>query len=54
MICDGSCEEHEGEIRQVHVRGKLHDWGLFNYCEVAVKEDQSRGLEVIYEDQTQP
>jgi hypothetical protein len=40
--CDGSCEEHNGAVREVFVQG----WGKFLYCDSAVKEDQSRGLVV--------
>jgi len=40
--CDGSCEEHVGVIRRVHVE----KWGEFNYCEEAIAEDERRGLVV--------
>lgn len=46
--CEGSCEEHIGEIRQVRVIGKGgYDWGLFFYCEEAIEEDKRRGNTVI-------
>ena len=50
MNCDGACESHIGQIRQVRVThiasGK--DWGIFNYCESAIAEDISRGMEIFY------
>ncbi len=48
MECEGDCENHEGEVRQVHVIDKktLHDWGLFEYCDSAINEDRGRGFEV--------
>lgn len=46
-LCEGSCEEHSGNIRSVHVTGQNgHDWGVFMYCEEAINEDQRRGLSV--------
>ena len=45
--CDGSCEEHVGEIVTVHVVSPGgHDWGEFNYCEEAIAEDRRRGMTV--------
>jgi len=38
--CEGACELHTGDIREVEVQG----WGTFKYCEAAVNEDQRRGL----------
>ena len=46
MKCEGSCEEHIGEVIQVKVKSITHDWGDFWYCEVARQEDQQRGLSV--------
>ena len=55
LLCDGGecCEKgHEGEVREVNVTDEKsgHDWGNFNYCENAVKEDIERGLLVEYID----
>lgn len=46
--CEGSCEEHEGEIKRYNVVHKAsgHDWGEFDYCYVAYKEDIRRGMEL--------
>ena len=44
MKCDGSCEEHTGDVTIVHVRSDNHDWGIFHYCETAIEEDRWRGL----------
>lgn len=38
--CEGSCEEHKGEVREVYVKR----WGYFYYCEAAIEEDKRRGL----------
>lgn len=48
MKCDGSCEQHVGEVLPVLVRGhSIPDAGWnFNYCAVAVAEDISRGFTV--------
>lgn len=35
--------ECSGDVVRVHVEGRDRDWGFFNYCETAIKEDQSRG-----------
>ena len=43
--CQGACEEHVGEVREVFVQG----WGYFDYCETAIAEDRKRGLIVIEE-----
>lgn len=46
--CQGTCKKHRGLITRVEVRdirnGK--DWGLFWYCEEAIKEDKRRGFTV--------
>lgn len=45
--CCGSCEEHEGEVKEVHVVSPNgYDWGTFFYCETAVAEDEKRGFTV--------
>jgi hypothetical protein len=46
--CDGSCEEHIGEVRPVHVVhiATGHDWGNFYYCDAAKEEDVGRGMRV--------
>jgi len=39
--CEGVCEEHFGEVkpyRVIHIPSQ-HDWGIFFYCDAAVKED---------------
>ena len=51
LLCDGGecCEDgHEGEIKAVNVVDPKsgHDWGEFNYCHNAIKEDIDRGLKV--------
>lgn len=45
-ICQGSCDPHEGAVRTVRVVHPNHDWGDFQYCDTAVEEDRSRGMEV--------
>ncbi len=55
MTCDGGecCENgHEGEVKTVNVFDPKceHNWGEFNYCEKAIKEDISRGLKVTTKD----
>lgn len=45
MECEGSCENHEGEVVKVKVKTlKGFDWGEFYYCQNAIKEDRNRGL----------
>lgn len=50
--CEGACEQHNGEVVLVSVKG----WGEFNYCGEAIKEDQRRGLFValIHEEHNDP
>lgn len=47
LKCDGSCEEHIGEVKPVIVWGqswtKDNPW-KFNYCEEAIREDERRGF----------
>ena len=43
MKCEGSCEEHKGEVVEV----TSGSWGKFFYCETAIEEDRRRGLEVV-------
>ena len=45
-VCEGSCDPHEGEVRTVHVVHPNMDWGNYQYCDTAVAEDISRGMEV--------
>lgn len=44
MHCEGSCEEHTENVELYHVWYGSKDWGLFWYCDNAVKEDISRGM----------
>ena len=44
--CEGSCDEHIGDIKRVHVTHKNHDWGEFYYCDAAIAEDIRRGMTV--------
>lgn len=49
MKCDGSCEVHIGEVKQYRVihTPSQHDWGIFFYCQAAVKEDtENREMKV--------
>lgn len=51
-LCDGSCEEHRGDVRAVRVFYGATDWGWFSYCEEAIAEDERRGMDLEYaEDQ---
>lgn len=43
--CEGSCEEHIGQLKEVEVVG----WGLFTYCQAAIEEDMGRKLMVVHE-----
>jgi hypothetical protein len=49
--CDGACEQHDGEVRKVHVFSIRtgHDWGALNYCAAAIAKDESKGLTVVTE-----
>jgi len=48
LTCNGSCDEHIGMLKHVYVTHKISntDWGVFTYCENAIAEDISRGLQV--------
>lgn len=48
LYCQGACELHDGEHRLVHVTDKRmgKDWGLFWYCDEAIRTDKCRGLHV--------
>lgn len=45
LICEGSCENHEGEVLRVRVTGSA-DWGEWHYCQTAIAEDRRRGFDV--------
>ncbi len=50
--CEGNCiethGEHSGQVREVSVIGNGHrNPFTFNYCENAIKEDESRGFAVL-------
>lgn len=49
VMCEGDCEEHTGEVRRVRVKDTQAnlDWGFFNYCENARREDERRGFWVL-------
>jgi len=43
--CEGGCEIHKGEVKNVTVYGDFCPDGMtFNYCEVAIEEDKERGF----------
>lgn len=47
--CDGGCEQHEGEVRAVKVYGTACPEGWdFDYCRVAIAEDENRGFVVTF------
>lgn len=55
LLCGGGecCEDgHDGEVKAVNVIDEKsgHDWGEFNYCDNAIKEDIRRGLTVTIKD----
>nr|WP_298658919.1 hypothetical protein [uncultured Flavobacterium sp.] len=47
--CEGSCEEHKGEVVPVIIEG--HGWNgtKFNYCQAAIEEDERRGFVVRHD-----
>jgi hypothetical protein len=47
--CDGSCENHSGECKVVHVEC----WGYWSYCDEAIAEDVQRGLRVTVQNVVQ-
>ena len=51
--CEGNCDNHYGKIQRVHVSDNGKDWGHYNYCQVAINEDKSRGLQVELIKETQ-
>ena len=40
--CEGRCFSHRGDIRRVRVYDprSFKDWGVFKYCETAIREDR--------------
>lgn len=49
IMCEGGCAiHHDGVLQYVHVTHEesKRDWGVFIYCESAIAEDISRGLNV--------
>ena len=44
--CMGDCEEHLGEVKLFRVIDPIDnfDWGIYAYCEEAVKEDTRKGF----------
>jgi hypothetical protein len=61
MKCEGQCENcggHKGEVKRFRVKTKyikygagprVIDWGLFWYCETAVKTDRENDFSVTEE-----
>ena len=48
LRCDGSCDEHRGDVRPVEcwAPGDSEPW-RFNYCDEAIAEDTRRGFRVV-------
>lgn len=46
MECEGSCQEHTGEVKTVLVSSEWWKPTKFNYCDAAIEEDRSRGFDV--------
>jgi hypothetical protein len=49
MTCEGSCEEHVGDVVDVWVTSINFNNGLpwhFTYCQEAIAEDRRRGFTV--------
>lgn len=53
--CDGACNPNPatgdsveciGNVRRVHVTHGSKDWGVFDYCEVAIETDTLNGMTV--------
>ena len=45
--CEGTCEEHSGDVRRYRVvAASGFDWGFMDYCDVAASEDVERGFAV--------
>jgi hypothetical protein len=47
--CEGSCEEHKGEVVPVIIEGHGWDGTKFNYCQAAIEEDERRGFVVRHD-----
>ncbi len=51
LACDGNCEhihgEHAGRVRPVTVTYRGLNPMNFNYCDNAVADDESRGIDVL-------
>ena len=51
LTCHGACKRDKecvGAVRRVEVFQGDKSWGRYNYCETAVKCDQSHGYRVEY------
>ena len=50
MNCEGSCEQHSGEVRRIDVwQGAFH-WGWFDYCDQAIADNSEMGFSMYDED----
>jgi len=47
--CEGSCENHKGEVIPVIIEGHGWDGIKFNYCQAAIEEDERRGFVVRHD-----
>lgn len=50
-FCQGECDEHFGPVVTVRVfddrpQARIKDWGLYKYCDSAIKIDRKRGFRV--------
>ena len=50
MECHCSCWVHIPPVQRVHVWDGSYDWGIFEYCQSGIQEDESRGLQVVIEE----
>lgn len=50
--CDGRCSQYgtcKGEVKNVEVKSgdERRSWGRYNYCESAIREDETNGYIVL-------
>ena len=41
-----NCGQHKGAAKPVQIQRGIINWGIFYYCEKAIKDRQSRGFTV--------
>ncbi len=46
--CEGRCGTHRGKVKKVKVAMGEKEWGVFYYCNEAIKKDRAAGFTVRF------